>query len=1653
MDLLPQEGSIDHVFMPQNDGQEFPIVYLIQDAHENLDAQENIYKILKNLVEKENVRLICFEGGSTELDKNFYTFSQQPVLNRQVLDELYKQGDICAFEKFALDTPDNARFLGIENQKIYFDNIHAMQQVYAKEENVQDVIGQIDTIFSRLRGRLFSQELKKIDDAKRMFNSEQITLLRYAGELSKWAKQLDVADLNDIQNQDAWPELVRLVKLIEIEEALEKNKAEVEKDLEWIKAQTAQSSVGFVWDLAQHGIVKGHIRWYFERMADELSARKIPFNQHKALMDWIGVQILQDELDGVMLMDEVARMGKRLLEKLNPSEQVKNLLELERRWEISKRLMRMAINREDWNELSRNADFFVPEQLVDQISDLSREVFGTEGSFDSEEMRNLESCFQSALRNYKIVGQRDSVLYENALAQIQQPGVSKAVMVVGGFHTSYLEPLFQKNKIGYVVITPAIQDLNHKFNYRAQIDPGLDRKRESSGLKNKNTHQPVTGALTGPEARPFQEALFSKARPVLKSVEEKATALSLGQAPETQKIPQAAPVSAPGVPGTASIFRQFTKSLFSAMALTALLGLTACATQEGIQKPQAAPVVGGPAEKNSPIIGVPVLGVTPESQITDPAAVELLHPKIISETPAPPVPGRIELDIKTPLIPGKTNFPEQISPAVTSGKIALNPVITAVSGVTNLTESVLTVRRGDESSWIILNLGRVAGPEGSVMRDSPFFAFNAGVDKDVMGDPTFKVGEQMTLSSFYLVGEKSGRGGAEFSDPNQRIVETSLFYLTNYLGFAKAYALDSKADWIAAVGAGSYLNLRTISPAAPAEMTVSGMLQRYLTDQTLLEISVAQGFEVNTSPYSTGSILQLEIVPRQLSIRGAYQSKLIDNYLELRLEPFAEYWQEKIVAGLESRIIFEQTGLSATARYSRVFSRHPLVQGGAEFALGIHYSANPANPISIYGDVRYSEKDNLAIVFGLEFPLGGPSQHRFIPEPGGYSPAPLSRPVPVSVLQHVKVDTRVDDIPKADAARYADSAFQNQKNNYERRLQDMVNKENLIRDQWLEFNSQYHSGRKTLEYSAYLAQFRNYENQSRSAEDESKRLQKEYLNFLEPVQFSSERGKLLQIKRLIQTNENNPQGFFNGLREIIKNTDDLSLLATYIGGRLSKYHYDESYLSKVPIARTPFNADIASWGEMLPLMSESLVDGKKRPRIHSRSGPQLMAQMINAVGLSGVRAYPVGVSVPGENSITPSAHGVVLTRTAGGFMITDWGHGIQTGTQDIQKAFDIYQRVEGVPGLSHVVADDKGKILFYVPSAEGKQIEKVGTALQGRTLEEANRDLMRRAAENARRGVSGKSLGAVLPPLEITPLEMEVFKGNVKIDRQMLYGGYGNSLGAVFVIMSATARIIGLDLKKYFPVLYKAIFDYQINLLTKKAGTQVQQFLKDLAQENVFADFMGYLNSKQPALVVTGPVSPEALLLQLAGNTTLIIYYEDPAFKQQLDKTAQAMIGKGSITPEKFEKNVYTINLAKAGYSSEQDFLESLLQGKSISFDQRRRSLNWMKKSMKFNVSNQVTWLADNQVVSDVLAEVPVRTELPLVRQDLKLPSKEDQTYLDMLRMALAVRLSQDPEAEKKSGFVRMENNRFVITEYFLQAFLNSIFLKQRSKKLISTMA
>ena len=135
---LPKDlGRIDEIFIPKNgngllaSGIPNNLIVYIQDAHANLDAQQNIQKIIRLLSEKLDIHTILTEGASGESDlSKIRAFPDQKI--KELTTQFWlREVILTGMEAEAVISRKPYRLLGIEDQALY-------------DRNAKDFVGALD---------------------------------------------------------------------------------------------------------------------------------------------------------------------------------------------------------------------------------------------------------------------------------------------------------------------------------------------------------------------------------------------------------------------------------------------------------------------------------------------------------------------------------------------------------------------------------------------------------------------------------------------------------------------------------------------------------------------------------------------------------------------------------------------------------------------------------------------------------------------------------------------------------------------------------------------------------------------------------------------------------------------------------------------------------------------------------------------------------------------------------------------------------------------------------------------------------------------------------------------------------------------------------------------------------------------------------------------------------------------------------------------------------------------------------------------------------------------------------------------------------------------------------------------------------------------
>ncbi|MBN1687645.1 MAG: glycosyltransferase family 4 protein, partial [Candidatus Omnitrophica bacterium] len=262
------------------------IIY-IQDAHDSLEAQENIAKIINHLVEHNGVRTVFEEGyeGPVPTDE-FFSIFKDPRAKEKVSYFLMDKLRLGGAEYAHVNRKGDFELIGADSIEFHKKNIEWYKKSAETREAVAKDLNDIRKEIEVLVDRHFPREIKSWIKLKERLDHNQINLLDYLKRITK------------ISNLRTYPQMAILLK------------SESSKDEEMIKA--AQSIDGRT--LFQE--IGRFETDYAKKMLGTGPQKDLSLKIYRILKS---INLL-DRLSRIEVISEEFELAKRALRELNTEE-------------------------------------------------------------------------------------------------------------------------------------------------------------------------------------------------------------------------------------------------------------------------------------------------------------------------------------------------------------------------------------------------------------------------------------------------------------------------------------------------------------------------------------------------------------------------------------------------------------------------------------------------------------------------------------------------------------------------------------------------------------------------------------------------------------------------------------------------------------------------------------------------------------------------------------------------------------------------------------------------------------------------------------------------------------------------------------------------------------------------------------------------------------------------------------------------------------------------------------------------------------------------------------------------------------------------------------------------------------------------------------
>ncbi len=472
-----------------------PLIVHIQDAHGNYQAQLHIKEILEHLAQTYDLDLVFLEGGIGKVDPNLLRFFKDDQKNLDLANVFVKEGLVGGAEIFLLkeDSKKAGKIgaYGVEEIESYRKNLEAYREVYSKRQPLDHFLKKTKALILTKKSHVFNKALSDFFKEWMFYQDTSNGILAHLKTLEKFSKQELKVDLSDARQQLDWPELVRIVKLRELETELKGVDLTQEKTklLRWAeRTKLDKNSLNSLKEIlenkAQNLQKEMKPRAAVEHFYEVAAPKGFSFKDYPNLSKYFGIEILKSELNSSDLFGEIEHLTARLLDQLAKTKEEKELLSIYQEYLLLTKLFMLELERNEFVKLKEKENDVKPSALIERIQKIAIPKKSSERQQENIapilETKDVDHFYEEALNFYEIAHAREQVMFEKMLSKMKETGKTNAILVTGGFHSEGLKDQMKEKGISYVIVAPRISELTADKTYEHVMTlHGLQRSETS----------------------------------------------------------------------------------------------------------------------------------------------------------------------------------------------------------------------------------------------------------------------------------------------------------------------------------------------------------------------------------------------------------------------------------------------------------------------------------------------------------------------------------------------------------------------------------------------------------------------------------------------------------------------------------------------------------------------------------------------------------------------------------------------------------------------------------------------------------------------------------------------------------------------------------------------------------------------------------------------------------------------------------------------------------------------------------------------------------------------------------------------------------------------------------------------------------------------
>jgi ADP-ribose pyrophosphatase YjhB (NUDIX family) len=160
-------------------------VIFIQDAHDSLQAQENIAKIIGYAVEHYGVRSVFEEGcEGPVLTDDYFGFITDPAMKEKVSFFLMDKLRIGGAEYAHINRRNDFKLFGADSLRLHRENVRDYRQAVKRQAGIAGELAPIENEIEKLANLYFPREIKEWMKLRKRLDDRQINLPDYLNRIA-----------------------------------------------------------------------------------------------------------------------------------------------------------------------------------------------------------------------------------------------------------------------------------------------------------------------------------------------------------------------------------------------------------------------------------------------------------------------------------------------------------------------------------------------------------------------------------------------------------------------------------------------------------------------------------------------------------------------------------------------------------------------------------------------------------------------------------------------------------------------------------------------------------------------------------------------------------------------------------------------------------------------------------------------------------------------------------------------------------------------------------------------------------------------------------------------------------------------------------------------------------------------------------------------------------------------------------------------------------------------------------------------------------------------------------------------------------------------------------------------------------------------------